>query len=705
MPRPNSNVEAAEPERYELREVLPRFVELGRRGFIQFTASGLLIALFAENAEAQRGGGTKTLEARLVIGKDGRVTILTGKVEEGQGARTQIGMVAAEELRLPVARVDVVMADTDRTPDDGTTAGSRTTPSTVPAVRHAAAAARELLTAAAAEKWGVEPARIQVRDGIVESAGDSFSYADLAASEKFIHALKQAPAAGAKLTEPASWAVLARSQARLNAGDIVTGAHKFPSDIARSEMVYGSMLRAPSFGATLQSVDLEAAKKVEGVAIVRDGEFVGCTAPNSFRARRGMQALAETAKWTEKPHPSSSALFEHLKKTAKGNPRGQSAGDAAKVLSSSAVKLQAEYRVAYVQHAPMEPRAAVAEWSGGKLTVWTGTSNPFSVRSALAQAFGLDPAAVRVIVPDFGGGFGGKHTGEAAIEAARLAREVKRPVSLRWTRAEEFTWAYSRPAALIECEAAIEGSKIAAWRMTNINSGTAALESPYETANRTTQFIEADSPLRQGSYRCLAGTANNFARESFIDELAAQASLDPLDFRLSNLTNPRLRAVLEAVGKRFNWKERWKQKRAGRGVGLACGTEKGSVVAACVEIELGQPGESPRLIEICQSFECGPIMNPIGLRSQVEGGILMGLGAAIREEMVFEGGKVVTNAFSRYHVPRFVDMPKMDLIFLDRKDLEPAGAGETPIIVVAPAMANAVFHSSGKRLRSLPLKG
>lgn len=705
MPRPNSNVEAAEPERYELREVLPRFVELGRRGFIQFTASGLLIALFAENAEAQRGGGTKTLEARLVIGKDGRVTILTGKVEEGQGARTQIGMVAAEELRLPVARVDVVMADTDRTPDDGTTAGSRTTPSTVPAVRHAAAAARELLTAAAAEKWGVEPARIQVRDGIVESAGDSFSYADLAASEKFIHALKQAPAVGAKLTEPASWAVLARSQARLNAGDIVTGAHKFPSDIARSEMVYGSMLRAPSFGATLQSVDLEAAKKVEGVAIVRDGEFVGCTAPNSFRARRGMQALAETAKWTEKPHPSSSALFEHLKKTAKGNPRGQSAGDAAKVLSSSAVKLQAEYRVAYVQHAPMEPRAAVAEWSGGKLTVWTGTSNPFSVRSALAQAFGLDPAAVRVIVPDFGGGFGGKHTGEAAIEAARLAREVKRPVSLRWTRAEEFTWAYSRPAALIECEAAIEGSKIAAWRMTNINSGTAALESPYETANRTTQFIEADSPLRQGSYRCLAGTANNFARESFIDELAAQASLDPLDFRLSNLTNPRLRAVLEAVGKRFNWKERWKQKRAGRGVGLACGTEKGSVVAACVEIELGQPGESPRLIEICQSFECGPIMNPIGLRSQVEGGILMGLGAAIREEMVFEGGKVVTNAFSRYRVPRFVDMPKMDLIFLDRKDLEPAGAGETPIIVVAPAMANAVFHSSGKRLRSLPLKG
>ena len=687
MRQRDNTPELTEPERYELREVLPRFVELDRRGFVQFTTAGLLIAMFAERADGQRGGGTKSLEARLLIGKDGRVTVLTGKVEEGQGARTQIGMVAAEELRLPVAMIDVVMADTDRTPDDGITAGSRTTPSTVPAVRQAAAAARELLAAAAAE------------------SGRRLSYADLAGSEKFIQAMKQAPAADAKLTDPAAWTVLAHSQTRLNAAEIVTGAHKFPSDVARPGMVYGSVLRAPSFGATLQSVDLEAAKKIAGAEAVRDGEFAGCIAPNSFAARRGVQALAATAAWNEKPHPSSSILFEHLKKTAKGNPRGTSAGDAGKVLASASVKLQAEYHVAYVQHAPMEPRAAVAEWSDGKLKVWTGTSNPFAVRTALAQAFGLDAAAVHVIVPDFGGGFGGKHTGEAAMEAARLARAAKRPVSLRWTRAEEFTWAYSRPAALIECEAAIEGSRIAAWRMTNINSGTAALETPYDTANRTTGFFEADSPLRQGSYRCLAGTANNFARESFIDELAARTGTDPLAFRLANLTNPRMRAVLEAAAKRFNWQERWAQKREGRGVGLACGTEKGSVVAACAEVELGQPGAPPRLIEICEALECGPIMNPVGLRSQVEGAILMGLGAVIREEMAFEGGKVTTNAFSRYRVPRFVDLPKMDVLLLDRKDLEPLGAGETPIMVVAPAMANAVFHASGKRLRSLPLRG
>lgn len=438
---------------------------------------------------------------------------------------------------------------------------------------------------------------------------------------------------------------------------------------------------------------------------MRDGEFVAAVAPNSHAARKAVRAMEDSVKWEEKPHPSSTVLFEHLKKTAKGSGRGNTAGDADKALAGAAVKMQAEYRVAYVQHAPMEPRSAVAEWDGGKLTVWTGTSNPFAVKTALALAFGIQPEAVRVIVPDFGGGFGGKHTGEAAIEAARMAKEAKRPVWLRWSREEEFTWAYSRPAAVITCEAALDGGKLSAWKMSNINSGTAALECPYEVANRQTRFVEADSPLRQGSYRCLAAAANNFARESFIDELAAKAGMDPLEFRLANLTNPRLRAVLAAAAERFKWKERWARKQPGRGVGLACGTEKNSVVAAFVEVELGAAGQPPRLLEIVEAFECGPIMNPVGLRSQVEGCILMGLGAATREEMAFENGRVTSNAFSKYRVPRFADVPTIDLILLDRKDLEPAGAGETPIIAVAPAMANAEFHRSGRRLRSMPLKG
>jgi isoquinoline 1-oxidoreductase len=701
MLQQNRAAALADPERYELREAPVRFAGVDRRGFIQLTASGLLIAVFATESDAQWGRAVTSLDARLIIGKDGRITVLNGKVEEGQGARTQLGMVAAEELKVPVSQIDVVMADTDRTPDDGLTAGSRTTPSTVPAVRQAAAAAREILIAAAAAKFQVDKSDITIKDGAAQSGTRRLTYADLAASDGFTESMKRAPA-GAALTAPAEWTVLGKSQTRLNGRDIVTGKYQFPSDIKRPGMVYGCVLRPPSYGATLQSIDLDAAKTIAGATASRDGEFVAAVGPNAHAARRAVRAMAESAKWDEKPHPSSTVLFDHLKKTAKGPGRPNAAGDATRALASAAVKLQAEYNVAYVQHAPMEPRSAVAEWTGGKLTVWTGTSNPFAVKTALAQAFGIQPAAVRVIVPDFGGGFGGKHTGEAAIEAARMAKQVNRPVWLRWSRQEEFTWAYSRPAAVITCEAALDGNKLAAWKMANINSGTAALETPYDVANRETRFIEADSPLRQGSYRCLAAAANNFARESFIDELAAKAGLDPLEFRLANL---RLRAVLIAAADRFNFKARWLQKRAGRGVGLACGFEKNSVVAACVEVELGSNGMPPKLVEIVEAFECGPIMNPVGLRSQVEGCILMGLGAAIREEMVFENGRVTSNMFSRYRVPRFADTPKIDLIFLDRKDLEPAGAGETPIIAVAPAMANAQFQGSGRRLRSMPLKG
>jgi isoquinoline 1-oxidoreductase len=218
--------------------------------------------------------------------------------------------------------------------------------------------------------------------------------------------------------------------------------------------------------------------------------------------------------------------------------------------------------------------------------------------------------------------------------------------------------------------------------------------------NTRTRFIESEAPLRQGSYRCLAATANNFARECFMDELAAAAEADPLEFRLAHLDNSRLADVLRAAAERFGWRERRKQRRP---VGLACGTEKNSVVAACVEVEVDRAGV-PRLVEICEAFECGAIVNPLGLRSQVEGSILMGLGAALREEIRFENGRLVNGSFAQYRPPRFRDVPKMEIVLLDRKDLEPAGAGETPIIAVAPAMANAVFAATGQRVRSLPVR-
>jgi isoquinoline 1-oxidoreductase len=373
-------------------------------------------------------------------------------------------------------------------------------------------------------------------------------------------------------------------------------------------------------------------------------------------------------------------------------------------VAKAAKVVRQNYNVAYAQHSPLEPRAAVAEWNDSSLTVWTGTQNPFGVRRELVSAFHLSEDKVHVIVPDFGAAFGGKHTGEVAVEAARLAQAAGKPVSLRWTREEEFKWADFRPAAAIEIESTLDAKgKLTSWHFININSGNAAVNTPYRTGQDRSQYVPSKPFLRHGSYRGLAATANNFARECFMDELAAAAGMDPVEFRLAHLDNPRLRTVLEAVAEKFGWKERVKKKLANVGVGIACGTEKGSYVAAGGEIELDAKNQI-RVRHVCEAFECGAIVNPDNLLKQVQGAIIMGLGPALREEVRFEDGEIQTASFRTYQVPRYEDVPELDIHLVNRTDLASAGAGETPIMCVAPAIANAVFHATGKRVREMPIR-
>lgn len=629
---------------------------------------------------------------------------MTGKVEAGQGARPELIQAAAEELRVSVDRVRLIMADTQLVPDDGITAGSGTTPRTVPAMRRACAAAREVLVKLASEAWSVEPGSIDVRDGkmIHGASSRALSYADLADDEKIAKAFEQIPAGEVAVTPVAEWKVLGTPVLRPNRRELVTGGHRYPSDIVRTGMLYGKVLRAPAFGAKLVSVDLEPAKALPDVRVLRDGNFVGVVAPKSFTAERALAALDKTAQWERTEQPTSRELFEHLSRNANDdgplNPFAHEFAQASKVVRQT-------YQVAYVQHAPLEPRAAVAEWNDDKLTVWTGTQNPFGVRNELARALDVDADRVRVIVPDFGGGFGGKHSGEAAIEAARLAKAAGKPVCLRWTRAEEFTWAYFRPAALIRATAGLDATgAIASWYFVNINSGQQSIETPYRAGKAKGQFIRSKPPLRHGSYRALAATANTFARECFMDELAAAAARDPLEFRLGHLESGRLRDVLEAVAVRFGWAERMKTRNPNVGVGLACGTEKGSYVAACVEVTVDRERGEIAVRHVCQAFECGAILNPSNLLSQVQGAIVMGLGPALRERIQFEDGLVTNAAFSKYGVPRFQDLPELDVHLLDRPDLPSSGGGETPIIAIAPAIANAVFHATGTRVRDMPIR-
>ena len=681
---------------------------LSRRSFVKVLGAGLLIAvslsaLAQESGRRGGGGGARNLAARIHLGKDGTITVLAGKVEGGQGARAELTAAAAEELGVRAGQVQMLLADTGLVPDDGGTYGSGTTPRTVPSVRRGAAAARNLLIQFACRQWKLERSEVEMRDGKIFHAASqrSLTYADLANSDDSAKLFEQSVPSDVELAAVKEWKVLGTPVLRPNARDIVIGTHQFPSDITRPGMLYGKILRAPAFGATLVSIDLAPAKMMKDVVAVEDDQFVGVAAPNSSLAEDALDKISGTAKWTTTPQPSSKQLFDYLKQNADGGvPPNPFAGEFA-----GAKVVRQTYQVPYIQHAPLEPRAAVAEWNDGKLTVWTGSQNPFGIRSELVRAFHLSDERVRVLIPDFGAGFGGKHTGECALEAARLAQAADKPVSLRWTREEEFTWAYFRPAAVIEAEASLDaGGKIATWHFINLNSGPSAVETPYSVGKKNCRYVPSKPALRHGSYRALAATANNFAREVFMNELAAAAGADPLAFRLAHLDNPRLQAVLEKAAQEFDWNGRVKKKDANLGVGLACGTEKGSFVAAAVEVEMDRQRKSFKVRRVCQAFECGKILNPANLLSQVQGGIIMGLGAALREEMQFEDGKILNASFQKYPVPRFDDVPELDIHLVDRPDLASVGAGETPIIVIAPAIANAVFHATGAPVRALPVR-
>lgn len=715
---------AAEPpleaERYELQtEPVYRF-DLSRRDFCRALGGGLLVLMVLSGPagaqpprqsgragrRSRTGGFPSDLAAWIRITPEGKVEASTGKVEVGQGIRTSLAQAVADELRLRPEEITLIMGDTQNTPFDRGTFGSRTTPDMAPQMRRAAAAAREGLIDLAAETWKVSREQIEVRDGMVSHppSGRSAAFGALARGR----ALTRQISAEEPVTPPEKWSAAGASVPNVNGRAIVTGAHQYPSDLRRPGMLYGRVLRPASFEAELVSVDLSEARKMPGVVAVRDGNFVGVAAPTPEEAARALEAIR--AEWTTPRHPSEAELFDYFKanpsnQSGWGGSSRESEGDLERGLGAADRKLEARYTVAYIAHAPLEPRAALAEWNGGKLTVSVGTQRPFGVRSELAQAFSIPEESVRVLMPDTGSGYGGKHTGEVAVEAARLARAAKKPVKVVWTREEEFTWAYFRPAGLIEVRSGIgSDGRLTAWEFHNWNSGGSGLDTPYDVAHKRVQFHAVRSPLRQGSYRALASTANHFARESHMDELAHAAGVDPLEFRLRNLSRERLRAVLEAAAGAFGWKERKKEK--GRGFGLACGTEKGGYVANCVEVETadGDPA-ALRVVRAVTAFECGAIVNPDGLKNQVEGCVIQGLGGALREAIHFGDGRILNASFKQYRVPRFSDLPKLETVLLDRKDLPSAGAGEAPIVTIAPAVANALFDATGRRVRSLPLLG
>lgn len=695
-----------EPERYELSAAPAYRFDLDRRDFFKALGGGMLIVFTLGEALAQQesGGGRRRGGAQLPqeiggwlhIAEDGAVTVYTGKVEVGQDIRTSLAQAVAEELRVTVKAIRMVMGDTDLTPYDAGTFGSQTTPQMNPRLRRAAAAAREMLIDLAAEQLKTDRSALVAADGKISNPAvkKSIGYGQLTKGQKLVKTIGD----DAALMPADKWKIAGKPLTKINGKEIVTGKHQYTTDIKLPGMLYGKILRPSAFGATLIAIDSKEAEKVPGVTVIRDGDFAGVIAPSQRAAVQAVEAIR--AEWKTSPQVSASELFTHLKKSS--NAMTEAPAALTESLTAAHQKLERSYSISYIAHAPLEPRAAVAEWKGGKLTVWTGTQRPFGVRTELANAFHIPETSVRVIMPDTGSGYGGKHTGEAAIEAARLAKAAGKPVKLVWSREEEFTWAYFRPAGVIEITSGVsKDGQITAWDFHNYNSGSAGLRPVYAIQNQRNEFHRSDSPLRQGSYRALASTANHFAREVHIDELAESIKLDPLEFRLKNLKDERLRSVLEAAGKAFGW---GKSKPApNHGFGIAGGFEKAGYVANCVEVEVDRASGKVKLVRVVTAFECGAIVNPDGLKNQVEGSIIQGIGGALFEAIDFADGKILNPRFSRYRVPRFSDIPRLETVLLDRKDLPSAGAGECPIVALAPAISNAIFAATGIRLRSLPM--
>lgn len=698
-----------EPERYELNAPARYWFEVNRRDFFKFLGAGMVVFGVLKDAQAFQESGTArrmdeslptNISAWLHIGEDDLVTVYTGKVEVGQNIRTSLTQAVAEELRITPEKIQLVMGDTKLTPFDMGTFGSRTTPTMNLQLRKVSAAARYLLVEMAAKKWGTDREHLQATSGAVTdpAAKRSITYAELVKGQELTENIPVED----PLIPPAEWTVLGQPLAKVNGADFVTGKHRFPYDQKLPDMLHGKVLRPPAFGATLVSLDTGEAEKMPGVMVVHDGNFVGVAAPTSELAARALAAIH--AKWKSEPQPSNRDIFEYLKSHPEGGGElsHHEVGSVEKALASSDIRLQQTYTVNYIAHAPLEPRAAVAQWTGDGITVWTGTQRPFGVRNELMEAFHLPEEQVRVLMPDTGTAYGGKHTGETAIEAARLARAAKRPVKVAWTREEEFTWAYFRPAGVIEVSSGLRSDgTILAWEFHNYNSGAAAIQTFYDIPNQRIQFHPVRSPLRQGSYRGLAATANHFARESFMDELAYAVKTDPLEFRLKNLKDGRLRAVFEAAAEKFAWGTA--KKEPGHGFGMGGGFEKGGNVATFAEVAVDKPSGQVRVVRIVTAFECGAIVNPDNLRNQIEGANIMGLGGALFEAIEFANGRILNGRFSEYRVPRFRDVPPLEVVLLDRKDIAPAGAGETPLVGLAPAIGNAIFDATGVRLRTLPM--
>lgn len=689
-------------------------VTLSRREFLKLSGGGVFILFsvgypFALQERRRRRGYPEDFNAYLRIGEDGRVTCFSAKIEMGQGVMTSFAQMLAEELDVPLGAVDMIMGDTALCPWDAGTFGSRSTKYFGPPLRQAAAEARAVLIQLAAEHLRVPQEKLLTKDGIIyvkNNAGKKVSYAQLAKGKKIERRLEKKP----PIKHYSKHTISGKPTDRLDSRDKVTGEAKFAGDIRLPGMLHARILRPPAHGAKLKSVDISAAQKIKDIQIIQDKDMVAVLHKHRVVADKTMGLIKAQFELPEFK-VDNETIFKHLKDSTPDGQTVTEAGnlDEGKTLASKTFDVS--YFNHYVAHAPAENHTAIAKIEGDKATVWASTQAPFRAQGDAAQALGFPLENVRIITPYVGCGFGGKNSGRQVAEAARLAQLSGKPVQVAWSRKEEFFYDTFRPAAVIQIRSGLNSSnQIVFWDYHNYFAGNRSSQPFYNIPHHRVLAYggwggrgggRSTHPFGVGAWRGPGSNTNVFAIESHIDVMAESAGMDPLEFRMKNLTDKRMQRVLQVAAKKFG--HSFSKAPSGKGYGIACTDYLGTYLATMAKVNVDKKTGEIQVERVVCAQDTGEVINPEGVKLQIEGCIIMGLGYCLTEEVRFKGGRILDENFDTYEIPRFSWTPKIETVLVDNPEMPPQGCGEPAITSMGGVIANAVFDAIGVRMLVLPM--
>ena len=734
-------------------------VSLSRRRFVQGAAAAVAAGLtiqfrFAEGqapapdlpAMIRRN---PNLNAWVRIAPDGAVTVFTGRVEIGQGCLTAMRQIAAEELDVAPVRITLVSGDTALTPDEGVTSGSFSMKLGGTALGHACADARGTLVRAAADAWKVDPATLKVEDGVILGAdGARMHYGEAASRVSLTRPVDPA----AKRKPASTQRIIGSSYPRVDIPAKVFGQPVFIHDLRPEGMLFGAIARPPAYAARVVSVDLAPIRAMPGVVeVVRDGSFLGVVAKREEQARAAAERLASAAKWDKGPALfAGKGVFEHLLNApSEVKVIHETKGEA----GTAVIRHKAEYRRAFQAHASIGASCALAHWIDGKVTVWSHTQGPFPLRAHLAKALRTQAGTIRVIHAQGAGCYGHNGADDVALDAALLARAVPgKPVRVQWSHEEEMAWEPWGSAMIVRLEGDVgadgrlgnwnhdvwsfphstrpgpsggmDGCNLrSAWyfaepmkpskavdgSLPNGASGRNAVPIYTASSQRVTTHYHSEAPIRTSALRTLGGFFNAVSAEMFLDELAAMAGIDPVAFRLKNVKDERLVAVLNRAVAMSGWKQ--EPVKAGKplaaemrgfGVGLSRYKNQDSYVAVVAEVSVNTSSGAVKVMRMWSATDTGRAINPDGVINQIEGGMVQATSWTLIESGRFDDGIMKAVDYADYPIIDFIDTPKIQSALLDRPELPPLGAGEGSQAPAGAAIANAIFAATGRRVTEIP---